>query len=65
MIFMTCPMQSLDTNQVLIKLLYFSATTLQLRPKQKARSAIHRFCFFGDFRLSRDLQVYIHLREID
>ena len=48
-----------------IKSLCFSATALQSRSKQKARSAIHRFCFFFDFLLSRDLQVDVHLREID
>lgn len=48
-----------------IKSLYFSTTALQSLPKQKAKSAIHRFCFLDDFRLSRDLQVYVHLRWID
>ena len=48
-----------------IKMLCFSTTALQSRPKQKAKSAIHRFCFFDDFLLSRDLQVYVHLRWID
>ncbi|EKQ16560.1 hypothetical protein LCAA2362_0347 [Lacticaseibacillus casei A2-362] len=38
-----------------------SATALQPRPKQKAKSAIYRFCFFDDFLLSRDLQVDVHL----
>lgn len=48
-----------------IKMLCFSTTALQSRPKQKAKSAIHRFCFFDDFLLSRDLQVDVHLRKID
>ena len=48
-----------------IKVLCLSATALQSQPKQKARSAIHRFYFFDDFLLSRDLQVDVHLREID
>ena len=46
-------------------MLYFSTKVLQSQPNQKAKSAILRFCFFNDFLLSRDLQVYVHLRWID
>ena len=48
-----------------MKSLCFSVAALKLRPKQRATSAIYRFCFFDDFLLSRDLQVYVHLRWID
>ncbi|WP_204746100.1 hypothetical protein, partial [Lacticaseibacillus paracasei] len=48
-----------------IKSLYFSFKALQSGPKQKARSAIHRFCSFDDFLLSRDLQEGTLLQEID
>ena len=48
-----------------IKVLCLSATALQSRPKQKAKSTILRFYFLDDFLLSRDLQVDVHLRKID
>jgi hypothetical protein len=48
-----------------MKMLCFSATALHSRSKQKAKSTIHQFCFFGKSLLSRDLQVDVHLRWID
>lgn len=55
--------ETIDTR--FIKSLCFSAAALQPRPKEKAKSAIHRFCFLDDFLLSRDLQEGTLLQEID